>query len=92
MKSAAGRCRVYDPDALGMMGRAFDQALRGLSDQSRANPRIRRHLALCIIRLVDEGETNCLRMCRLALAIVTSPSEAREQPGALWKRTMVLVS
>ena len=92
MKFAARRCRVYDPGALSMMGRAFDQALKGLPEQSRANPHIRRQLALSIIGLFDEGETHSLRISSLALAIVTSPSQAREISAALWKRSTVLAS
>jgi hypothetical protein len=81
MNSAVGRCRVYNPESINMMGQAFDRAIRGLSEQSKTNPRIRRHLALCILRLFDEGENNSLCISKLALAIVTSPSKAREQLG-----------
>jgi hypothetical protein len=79
MNSAVGRCRVYDPEAINMMGQAFDRTVRCLSEQSKTNLHIRRNLALCIIRLFDEGESNSLCISKLALAIVTSPSKAREQ-------------
>ena len=82
MNSAVGRCRVYDPEALTTIGRAFDKAVRGLSEQSSRDPNIRRNLARCIIRLFDEGENNFLCISRLALVIVTSLPKAREQLGS----------
>lgn len=82
MLSTERRCRVYDPEALNMMGRAFDKAVKGLSEQSKTKPHIRRNLALCIFRLFDEGENNSLCISRLALAIVTSPPIAPEQVGS----------
>ena len=41
MNHAEPRCRVYDPDALEIMGRAFDKAFSGLSPQFKADPNIR---------------------------------------------------
>jgi hypothetical protein len=49
-------CRVYDPDTLAMMGRAFDKAAKGLSLEANADPNIRRNLARCMLRVFDEGE------------------------------------
>ena len=60
MHSTERRCRVYDPEAIIIMGRAFDKAVRGLSEQSKTNLHIRRTLALCIFRLFDEGENSSL--------------------------------
>jgi hypothetical protein len=70
MNYAEPCCRVYDPDALSMMGRAFDKAVRGLSPQSKADPNIRQNLARCIIRLFDEGERAPLHLAIIALSIV----------------------
>ena len=39
MNYAEPRCRVYDPDALNMMGRAFDKAVKGLSPQVESGPK-----------------------------------------------------
>lgn len=65
------RCRVYDPEAVNMMGRAFDQGFEGLSEESKRKPHIRQDLALCIIRLFDEGERKPLRLARMAMTIAT---------------------
>ena len=56
MNYAEPRCRVYDPDALTMMRRAFDKAIKGLSPEAKADPNIRRNLARCMLRVFDEGE------------------------------------
>jgi hypothetical protein len=52
------------------MGRAFDKAVRSLSEPSQAEPNNRRHLALCIIRLFDEGERAPLHLAIIASSIV----------------------
>ena len=70
MNSAEPRCRVYDPDALNTMGRAFDKAVEGLSQRSEADPNIRGNLARCIIRLFDEGERAPLYLSLIASSIV----------------------
>jgi hypothetical protein len=59
--------RTYDPKSLIAMGIAFDAALDGFPDKDRANARIRRELALLIIYLADQGETDPTRLSRLAL-------------------------
>ena len=70
MNYAEPRCRVYDPDALEIMGRAFDKAFSGLSPQFKSDPSIRQNLARCIIRLFDEGERSLLHLAIIALSIV----------------------
>ena len=70
MNSAEPRCRVYDPDALNTMGRAFDKAVEGLSQRSEADPNIRGNLARCILRLFDEGERAPLDLSIIALSII----------------------
>jgi hypothetical protein len=57
MNYAKPRSRVYDPEAMTMMGRAFDKAVKGLSPEAKADPNICRNLARCILRVFDEGET-----------------------------------
>jgi hypothetical protein len=71
MHSTDTRCRVYDPEAINMMGWAVDQAFDGLSEESKMKPHIRQDLALCIIRLFDEGEREALRLSRMAMSIAT---------------------
>jgi hypothetical protein len=53
MNSAEPSYRVYDPDALNTMGRAFDKAVRGLSPQSKTDPNIRQNLAIIALSIVD---------------------------------------
>lgn len=71
MNSTATRCGVYDSEAINKMGWAFDKAFEGLSAESQRQPNKRRDLALCIIRLFDEGENNRQRLSRMALATIT---------------------
>jgi hypothetical protein len=59
--------RVYDPRSLTAMRIAFDAALDGFPDKDRVSARIRRELALLIISLADQGETDPTRLSRLAL-------------------------
>lgn len=70
MNYAERHCRVYDPDALTMMGRVFDKAVKGLSPEAKADPNIRQKLARCILRLFDEGESSPLHLAIIALSIV----------------------
>jgi len=70
MNYAERHCRVYDPDALTMMGGVFDKAVKGLSPEAKADPNIRQKLARCILRLFDEGESSPLHLAIIALSIV----------------------
>jgi hypothetical protein len=81
MNYADTRCRIYDPDAISTMGRAFDKAVRDLSQQAKADPNIRRNVARCIIRLFDEGERAPLHLSIIALSIVVGdgPKPASKQ-------------
>lgn len=54
------------------MGWAFDKAIRGLSEESKADPNIHRNLARCILRLFDEGERARLDLSIIALSIVAN--------------------
>jgi hypothetical protein len=58
---------VYDPKALTAMEMAFDVALDAFPDKDRSEARIRRELALLIIYLADQGETDPTRLSRSAL-------------------------
>jgi len=81
MNSTDGRSRVYGPEALNTMGWAFDKAFEGLSQESKRQPNMRRNLAVCIIRLFDEGEVNPLCLSRMALAVVTVSDRKRVSNG-----------
>jgi hypothetical protein len=60
----------YDPDALNIVGGAFDKAIKGLSPEAKADPSIRRNLARCIFRFFDAGERSPLHLAIIALSIV----------------------
>jgi hypothetical protein len=91
MNFAEPRCRVYDPDALEIMGRAFDKAFRGLSPQFKADPTIRSNLARCIIRLFDEGERSRLNLAIIALSIVDGRWHVSKERMAPFNRIGVLI-
>ena len=59
------------------MGWAFDKALRGLSAETQREAHMRQDLALCILRLFDEGENDPLRLSTRALAILTVSDRER---------------
>jgi hypothetical protein len=61
--------RVYDSMAINTMGWAFDKAFEKLSEGTKRRPNMQRDLALCVIRFFDEGESNPLRLSKMALAI-----------------------
>ena len=52
MNYAHRRGGFYDPDALNIVGGAFDKAIKGLSPEAKADPSIRRNLARCLFELV----------------------------------------
>ena len=79
MNYAEPRCRVYDPDALSMMGRAFDKAVKGLSPEAQADPNICQNLARCILRLFDEGERAPLHLAIIALSVVDGRWHVRKE-------------
>ena len=57
--------RVYDPDVLKMMTSAFDRACGFLPADVRGNDTARKRLALLVIRHVDQGERDPLRISNL---------------------------
>jgi hypothetical protein len=79
MNCAEPHCGVYDPDALSMMGRAFDKAVKGLSPEAQADPNICQNLARCILRLFDEGERAPLHLAIIALSIVDGRWHVRKE-------------
>jgi hypothetical protein len=70
MVSSSGIKRVYDPDTLKIMADALDRACRYLPAQFKYNDRMRRKLALHIIRHLNEGETDPTRLADSAILFV----------------------
>ena len=58
---------VYDPEVLMVMTNAFDRACDLLPAEFRDSDRMRRKLALHIIRQVDDGESDPARLADSAL-------------------------
>jgi hypothetical protein len=59
--------RVYPPELVTAMSAAFDTVCRSVSAKIHSDPDVRRHLALIILRHVDEGERDPQRLSELAL-------------------------
>jgi hypothetical protein len=64
---------VYDPDSLRIMSNAFDRACNFLPVQFRNSDRMRRKLALRIIRHLDDGESDPTRLADSAIIFVLRP-------------------
>jgi hypothetical protein len=58
---------VYDPETLKMMGAAFDTACQSFPPDLKDHERVRRKLALLILRHMDRGERDATRLRDLAL-------------------------
>jgi hypothetical protein len=58
---------VYDPEALKMMTVAFESALQSLPANFKDSERARRKLALLVLRHVDRGEHDPMRLADMAL-------------------------
>jgi hypothetical protein len=58
---------VYDPEALQMMGVAFDIVCEAFPPNMKDHEAARRKLALLILRHVDRGERDATRLSELAL-------------------------
>jgi len=58
---------VYDPDALKMMGAAFDTVCQAFPPDLKDHEGAKRRLALVILRHVDRGEREVTRLSDLAL-------------------------
>ena len=61
---------VYDPETLAIMGHALDHACSVLPTQFRDSEYMRRKLALHIIRQVDDGEDDPMRLAGSAILSV----------------------
>jgi hypothetical protein len=69
MTPSSGTRPVYDPDTLRIMTDAFDRACDFLPVQFRNSERMRRRLALHIIRHVDDGESDPTRLADSAILL-----------------------
>lgn len=58
---------VYDPQALRVMGAAFDTVCEAFPPDLKDREAARRKLALLILRHVDRGERDATRLSELAL-------------------------
>jgi hypothetical protein len=58
---------VYDPEALKMMGAAFDTVCEAFPPDMKDHEAARRKLALLILRHVERGERDAARLSEVAL-------------------------
>jgi len=63
---------VYDPNTLSVMTNAFDRACDFLPVQLRGSDRVRRRIALHIIRHVNDGENDPTRLADSAILSVVA--------------------
>jgi hypothetical protein len=75
--------RVYGSEAMNTMEWAFNHAFEGLSEESKRQPNVRRDLALCVIRLFDQGESRPLRLSKMALATATIVTASDESVSSM---------
>jgi hypothetical protein len=66
MLDLVGSDRVYPPEILAAMSTAFDNVCRSVTAQISGNDDVRRQLALIILRHVDGGESDPVRLAELA--------------------------
>jgi hypothetical protein len=57
--------RLYRPEVLGVMSRAFDEVCQSLPRLVNGNDDLREQLALLILRHVDEGEHDPIRLSEI---------------------------
>jgi len=70
---------VYDPEALEMMGAAFDIVHQAFPPNMKDHEGVKRKLALLILRHVDRGERDATRLSELALLDFTRPLATRQR-------------
>lgn len=58
--------RLYPPEVLAVMSRAFDEVCQSLPRQVNGNDDLREQLALLILRHVDDGEHDPIRLSEIA--------------------------
>jgi hypothetical protein len=59
--------RIYPPETVAVMTAAFDRICQSLSAQVNDNETVREKLALIILRHVNSGERDILRLADVAL-------------------------
>lgn len=76
--------RVYPPEIVAAMCTAFDNVCRSATAQINGNDDVRRQLALIILRRVDGGELDPVRLAELALNDVAGVGQAaaEQQPNS----------
>jgi hypothetical protein len=70
MPSSNGVRRVYDPDTLQLMSKAFDRACGFLPAEFQDSDRVRARLASHIIRQINDGESDLTRLADAAVLSV----------------------
>jgi hypothetical protein len=58
--------RTYNPETVAAMGAAFDRVCQSISTQMNDSARVKKTLALIILRLVDRGELDPERLAESA--------------------------
>jgi len=70
---------VYDPETLTAMGAAFDAACQAVRPDLKDHEGARRRLALLILRHMDRGECDAMRLSHLALRDFMRPLTLKRQ-------------
>jgi hypothetical protein len=70
---------VYDPEALKMMGTAFDTACQSFPPDLKDHEGARRKMALLILRHIDRGERDATRLSDLALLDFMRPLALKQR-------------
>ena len=70
---------VYDPEALEIMGAAFDTVCEAFPPNMKDHEGAKRKLALLILRHADRGERDATRLSELALLDFTRPFATRQR-------------
>lgn len=76
--------RAYDPEALAIVGAAFDRTLKRMKSIIRENDK--RALALIIIRVFDHGERDPERLAEVALSEWSGTGDSHLRGGLSFTR------
>ena len=79
--------RVYPPEIVVAMSTAFDNVCRSVTAQISGNDDVRRRLALTIIRHVDGGELDPVRLGELAFNDLAGVGQAAVEKSTLRARS-----
>jgi len=60
------RDRTYSPETVAVMDAAFDRVCQSISKEMNGNDAAKQTLALIILRLVDSGERDSVRIAEMA--------------------------